>query len=249
MSFDVIALRRRLPDRDIHWFATIGSTMHEASRLADLGCATGTVVVADQQTAGQGRQGHTWHSEQESGLYLSVVLRLPNALPPVTLALGLATVAAVAETTDLVCDIRWPNDVLLQDKKCAGILVQLHNTAVIAGIGINVNQTSFPGDLAAIATSLRIATGRAQSRENLLINLLTSIDAYCKILVEEGTEPILQMFSHASSYVRGRQVIVDQGEVLLRGITAGLDPGGFLLLQAEDGKRHIILAGGVRPAG
>ncbi len=117
----------------------------------------GSVVIADEQTAGQGRHGHSWHSAPGAGIYCSIVL---DPAPALTLALGLATVEAIAEATGIACDLRWPNDVMLDGKKCAGILVQLVDGKAIAGIGINVNHTEFPPDLAAEATSLRIVCGR-----------------------------------------------------------------------------------------
>src|SRR5207253_8438595 len=121
----------------------------------------------------------------------------PDALPIVTLALGLAVTEAIHETSNVMCDLRWPNDVLVRDRKCAGILTQLEGPAVIAGIGINVNQPALPEDIANTAISLRIATGRSQSREQLLVAMLPTIDSYCRLLAEQGKQPILDMFSHA----------------------------------------------------
>src|SRR5437763_5867878 len=170
MPFDVDYARRRLPGRVISYFPTIDSTMPEAARLAAAGCGPGTVVVAEEQTAGQGRYGRYWHSEPESGLYVSIVLRpalSSSSLPVLMLALGLATAEAIARATNMACDIRWPNDVLINDKKVAGILVQLQDRFVIAGVGINVNHTGFPPELAAIGTSLRAESGKEQSREQV----------------------------------------------------------------------------------
>lgn len=251
MPFDLAALESRFPARAIHWFPSLPSTMTEAARLAAAGCPSGTLVGADEQTAGVGRHGHSWHSERETGLYVSIVLRLPVKaadLPPVTLALGLAAASAITEVSGVATDLRWPNDVLLPEKKCAGILVQLQEKAIVAGIGINVNQPEFPPDLTPIATSLRIQSGRMQSREQLLIALLDAIDTNCDLLCDDGKEAILRMFSHASSYVAGRRVIVDLDGKAVTGITAGLNPDGFLKLRGDDGSDHLILAGGVRPA-
>ena len=205
---------------------------------------------ADEQTAGQGRYGRVWHSEPDAGLYISIVLRNPfpaDALPVVTLALGLATSEAILKATDVSCDLRWPNDVLIQSRKCAGILTQLEGSAIIAGIGINVNHAAFPDELSAIATSLRMATGHVHSRERLLVELVSSVTSFCSLLEKEGREPILAMFSRASSFVYGRRVYVDQGDAMLQGTTAGLDPSGFLVLRGDDGKQNVIIAGGVRP--
>lgn len=235
--------------RTIHRFATVHSTMTKAAELADLGAEAGTVVVANEQTVGQGRLGRTWHSEPEAGLYLTEILRpklCADSLPLVTLALGLATAEAITQVAGIACDLRWPNDVLIGTRKCAGILAQLQESVLLAGIGINVNHTSFPTEIEPVATSLRLATGREQSRERLLDILLGSIDTHLETLFRDGKEPILRAFTAASSYVYGRRVVIE-GAKDQRGITDGLDPQGFLILRQDDGTRKLILAGGVRP--
>ncbi len=247
MPFDGERVRSQLADRRVDWHTSVESTMTEASALAASGCAPGTIVGAEEQTAGQGRYGRKWHSEPGSGLYVSIILRPPsNRIPLVTLALGLAVADAILKATDLACDLRWPNDVLIREKKCAGILTQLEGTAIIAGIGINVNHAEFPKELS-VATSLRIAGGKMYSRESLLVELSHSVDSFCALLEKEGPEPILAMFSRASSFVHGRRVEVDLGDAVVNGTTAGLNQSGFLLLEGDDGKQNVIIAGGVRP--
>jgi BirA family biotin operon repressor/biotin-[acetyl-CoA-carboxylase] ligase len=251
MAFDIDYVRRRLPGRVISYYESIDSTMPEAARLAAAGCGPGTVVVADEQTAGQGRHGHYWHSEPESGLYASIVLRpalSSSSLPVLMLALGLATAEAIARATNMACDIRWPNDVLINDKKVAGILVQLQDRFVIAGIGINVNHEEFPPDLAEIATSLRAASGKPQSREQVLVALLPAVESFCRMLVTGGKDAVLNMFYKSSSYARGKRVVVEAVDGIVEGTTAGLDPSGFLMIEQDDGTRRLILAGGVRAA-
>ena len=250
MGFDLDSLRSQLPGRRIEWRDVIDSTMTEASRLAEAGAPSGTVVGAEEQTAGHGRHGRSWHSEPGAGLYVSVILPHqypPATLPVVTLALGLAAREAILKAAGLACDLRWPNDVLIESKKCAGILTQLEGSAIIAGIGINVNHSQFPVELGGIATSLRIASGRVHSRERLLLELLASVDAYCDLLEMEGRGPVIEMFARASSYVTGRRVCVDQEGSTLLGTTAGLNDAGFLVLRGDDGHDSLIVAGGVRP--
>ena len=251
MPFDVAAVRAAFPGRQIHWHASLASTMHDAAKLAASGAPSGTVVGADEQTAGVGRFGRRWHSEADAGLYFSVVLRpIENRpqvanLPHVTFALGLAVREAILDCTSVVCDLRWPNDLLVRDRKCAGILTQLENRAVIAGIGINVNQSEFPSDIAAIATSLRLAAGRSHSREQILIRLLPAVDEWRQL---DGPS-VLRVFAESSSYVRGRRVVVEITEdETLTGTTAGLTPDGYLVVRDDRGKEHTIIAGGVRPA-
>jgi len=251
MRLDLGWVRQRMPGRFIEWSRSTASTMTDAARLARAGCASGTVIGADEQTAGIGRHGHSWHSEAGLGLYTSMVLRLPVGaadLPIVMLALGLATQEAIAEAASLAPDLRWPNDVLLDGKKCAGIMAVLEGDAVIAGIGINVNHTFFPPDIESTATSLRIAGGKTVSREELLTALIDAVDGCCKILVEEGSGAVLRMFVRASSYAQGRRVCVEQDGKMIEGTTCGLTSSGFLLVRQDDGKELTILAGGVRPA-
>jgi len=246
MSFDITRVRAALPGRRIEYFETLGSTMTVAAGIR----TPGAIVLADEQSAGQGRQGHTWHSEAGSGLYFTVVLepRLGmELLPVVTLALGLAVQEAIGQVANAQADLRWPNDVMIGPRKCAGILTQLEGGRVLAGIGINVNHASLPPELAAIATSLRLATGRSHSREELLCAVAGGVDRMVNLLETEGAAPVLALFTAQSSYVRGRRVSVDVPGNPLRGTTAGLTAGGYLLLDGDDGRRHTILAGGVRP--
>jgi BirA family transcriptional regulator, biotin operon repressor / biotin---[acetyl-CoA-carboxylase] ligase len=247
---DVDLVSESMPGRTVLWLEQTDTTMLDAARLAEGGCPSGTVVGAELQTAGQGRHGRSWVSGRESGLYFSTVLRLPLApaqQPLVTMAVGLAVADAIESSTGIPVDLRWPNDVLIGDRKLCGILVQQHNAALVCGIGINVNQESFPEEIAPIATSLRLAAGRPMAREPILLEVLHSMDRHLDILVNEGPEAILKLFTAASSYVSGRRVVVEQGGVLLRGTTAGLDANGFLLLRQDDGTETLILAGGVRP--
>jgi BirA family biotin operon repressor/biotin-[acetyl-CoA-carboxylase] ligase len=224
----------------IHRLATTTSTMVEAAALAMRGAPHGTAVVAEQQTAGIGRHGHSWHSEPGAGLYLSIVLRNTAAAPALTMALGLAVQRAINDTAPVSTDLRWPNDVMLNERKLAGIMVQACDPGVlIAGIGINVNHSNFPDDLRELATSLKIETGMAIDKEALLRRVLAECLRY--MLLDKSE--ILRRFEQNSSYAKGKSVIVDEK---LKGITAGLDQNGFLLLKTETGV-ETILAGGVRP--
>jgi BirA family biotin operon repressor/biotin-[acetyl-CoA-carboxylase] ligase len=251
MQFDLASVRARLPNRHIEWFQSVSSTMTPAARLARDGCPAGTIVGADEQAAGIGRHGHSWYSGAGAGLYVSIVLRLPleaRTLPILMLALGLATQEAITEVTSLAPDLRWPNDVLLDGRKCAGILAQLEGDAIVAGIGVNVNHSEFPRDLEPLATSLRLSGASAVSREDLLVALAHAVERCCKILTEEGADAILRLFTRASSYAQGRRIRVEQDGAMIEGVTCGLDPSGFLVLRQDNGKEIAILAGGVRSA-
>jgi BirA family transcriptional regulator, biotin operon repressor / biotin---[acetyl-CoA-carboxylase] ligase len=231
--FNAESVRARLPGRQVDWFDSIGSTMIEARR--DL--KPGRIVGAEEQTAGIGRHGRKWISESSAGLYVSLVLTAVLAAKPspvVMLALGLATREAVGNA-----DLRWPNDVLLNGKKCAGMLAQLEGDTIIAGVGINVSQTAFPDDLETPATSL-LLEGVQITREDLLVALVELVDRYTRLSSDE----ILRQFTNASSYVFGKRVRVEAG---LEGVTCGLDPAGFLRVREDNGTVTTILAGSVRP--
>jgi BirA family transcriptional regulator, biotin operon repressor / biotin---[acetyl-CoA-carboxylase] ligase len=251
MALDIEQLRERLPHTPIHYFPTIDSTMIEASRLAAEGAPHGTLVIADEQTAGVGRFGRTWHSDANDGIYCSLVLRLSvpaSAVSVATLALGLAAREAIQLTTSLACDLRWPNDVLVGDCKVAGILAQLLDGRIVAGIGINVNHSSLPEGLRTPATSLRLAAGgRMFAREPIVASLVNKVEEFCTLLVEQGAAAVLKAFAASSSYVVNRRVLFEVETGFERGTTAGLDANGFLLVRDDTGQLNTVYTGGVRP--
>jgi BirA family transcriptional regulator, biotin operon repressor / biotin---[acetyl-CoA-carboxylase] ligase len=189
--------------------------------------------------------GRAWYSEANAGLYLTIILRPTRTVPWLTLAVGLAlhqVVSGIVADVSRV-DIRWPNDVLLDGRKCAGILVTADGEAVLIGIGVNVNQSEFPDDLAGLATSILLATGTKGSREELLIALLRAIDDYLMLPAEE----IRRQFQAVSSFAQGLKVEIE--DTALQGVTCGLDAEGFLLVRTAVGDIERIVAGGVRPVG
>jgi BirA family biotin operon repressor/biotin-[acetyl-CoA-carboxylase] ligase len=250
MPLDIQSVRKLRPQNPIHYFPTVGSTMTEAARLAHEGAPHGTVVIAEEQTAGLGRLGRQWFSEPEVGLYSSTLLRLPlpvHQVPLISLLLALATAHAIQMSAPLACDLRWPNDVLIKEHKVAGILPHLVDSCVVAGIGINVNHTAFEPGLRTPATSLKLALGgRDIRREALLTNLLASVDHFVAILLHDGPQSILQAFTEASTYVNNRKVLIEDSGCT--GTTAGLDENGFLLIRLKEGKLERVAAGGIRPA-
>src|SRR5215471_13346444 len=172
-----------------HYFR-IGSTNTAAMQAAAAGSAEGTVVFAEGQTAGRGRGSNTWDSAASDGIYCSVILRpvlAPADAVLLSLIAGLAVWEAVEQTTGLCADLRWPNDLLLGERKFCGVLTEMHAEAtrvrfVVVGIGINVNQAAFSPELAPIATSLRIETGQEWSRVQVAAALLKSLDAWYREL-------------------------------------------------------------------
>jgi BirA family biotin operon repressor/biotin-[acetyl-CoA-carboxylase] ligase len=230
------------------------TTMREAAEWAERNAPEGTLVLAEEQTAGRGRLGRTWISQRGVGIYGSLILR--PAVPPaqataLTLVVGLGAARGIGEAAGTQCDIRWPNDVLLNDKKCCGVLVELSAEEervryAIAGFGINVNQDSMPPELEPAATSLRLETGCEFVREVVLQSVLKHVERYYDMFLKRGTGAVIEAFSRASTYVRGRRVVVETGDRTLAGTTAGLNPAGLLLLETEAGRVEPVLTGSVR---
>jgi BirA family transcriptional regulator, biotin operon repressor / biotin---[acetyl-CoA-carboxylase] ligase len=265
LNMDV--LTRLLPGRPLHYFPVTASTMTLAAKRASAGAPHGSLFIADEQTAGVGRFGRTWHSEANTGIYLTIVLRLGlpvHALSVLTLALGLAAAETIQAQTSLCADLRWPNDVLIGERKVAGILAQLSDDCVLAGIGINVNQATLPAGLSEEAISLKIAAGwQAFPREPMIAGLVANVDRRCTMLIEEGPAATIEAFTLASSYARNKRVVFEgpRGENdckkdgadgrpdigMNRGVTAGLDPQGFLLVRRAAGDIVTIMTGGIRP--
>ncbi|MFZ1135414.1 MAG: biotin--[acetyl-CoA-carboxylase] ligase [Candidatus Korobacteraceae bacterium] len=232
-----------------HYFR-IGSTNSAAMEAAAAGEPEGSVFFAEEQTAGRGRGNNTWESAPSDGIYCSAVLR-PQMAPSDALLLsliaGIAVAEAVEQTTGLHADLRWPNDVLLEERKFCGILTEMHAEAtrvryVVVGIGVNVNQLSFSGELEPIATSLRIAAGHEWSRVQVAAALLKSLDAWYRKLsnnADDARAAIFQTFEGRSSYARSRLVHVDEGAGY-DGVTEGLDSRGFLLVRTNGGLRTVL---------
>ena len=249
-------IRGTIFDKQVHHFYKIGSTNTAAMAAAAEGVPEGSVFLAEEQTTGRGRGAHTWESARSAGIYCSVVLR--PELPPsdvliTSLAAGLAVRAAIEQVDPRVTpDLKWPNDVLIAGKKVCGILTEMNAEVtrvryVVVGIGINVNQPHFHGELETEAISLRMVTGSEWSRVQLAGSLLKSLDREYRLLVEQpdARQSILRRFAEQSSWVQGKQVRIDDNGAGYAGTTEGLDERGFLRLRTTTGVR-TVLSGTVR---
>ena len=251
-------IRGTIFDSHLHHFYKIGSTNTAAMSAAADGIAEGSVFLAEEQTAGRGRGANSWESARSAGIYCSVVLR--PQLPPsdalvMSLAAGLAVRAAIEQVNPSVTpDLKWPNDVLIDGKKVCGILTEMNAEAtrvrhIVVGIGINVNHTKFPKELETEAVSLKMATGSEWSRVELAAALLKSLDREYRLLIEDADShpSILQRFAQSSSWVRGKQVRIEENGSRIEGTTEGLDDRGFLQVRTTQGLQKI-LSGTVRSA-
>ena len=249
--------------RRIHHFFKVDSTNSVAMQLGAAGEPHGTIVLAEEQTAGRGRAGRTWASEKSAGIYCSVLLRpsiSPAHAPLLTLVAGLAARDATAEELDTQPDIRWPNDLVVNHggrsgvRKFCGILTEMHAEPdrvhyAVVGIGINVNQTKMPESLKEIATSLRIETGKPHSRLELLIRLLRHLNRYYNQFLTEGSVPILRRFAEVSSYFKGKHVRITTAKETFTGKTTGLDANGLLRVARDDGRgTESVISGDVAEA-
>jgi len=241
--------------RIFHFFKT-DSTNRVALELGHAGEPEGAVVLAEEQTAGRGRGGRAWHSERATGIYVTLLLRpklAPVQAPLLTMMAGLSAHSAVQALTGLEVDLKWPNDLLVRGRKLGGILTEMHAEPgqirfVIVGIGLNVNQEKFPGELANLATSLRAETGKPQSRMELLVRLLHEFESDYNRFLREGVATVVARFESVSSYARGKRVRVTNGTESYVGTTAGLGPEGLLQVERDGGQLMTVIAGDVAEA-
>jgi len=249
-------LKGTLFGKHIYHFFKMDSTNRVAFELGHAGEPEGAIVLAEEQSAGRGRAGRTWHSERATGIYITLLLRprlAPVQAPLLTMMAGLSAHTAVEAVTGLAVDLKWPNDLMIRGKKAGGILTEMHAEPglvrfVVVGIGLNVNQERFPGELAGLATSLRQETGKTQSRMELLVRLLREFENDYNRFLREGISSVIQRFEVVSSYAHGKKVRVSNGTESYVGTTAGLGPEGLLQVEREDGRVVTVIAGDVAEA-
>lgn len=232
------------------------STNADAFRLAEEGAVEGTVVLADAQTGGKGRRGRVWSSPAGVNLYCSVVLRpsiMPHEAPQLTFLSAVAAARAIEQTTQLIPEIKWPNDLLVSGKKVAGLLNEMSAETdginfVILGIGVNLNMTAdqFPDDLRHPATSLLLESGVRVDRSRFAGTMLKELDRLYADFLAHGFGPVREEWQRRCN-ASGRQVLVnDSGTECTGGRFIGIDSDGAMLLRTADDKLHRITCGDVR---
>jgi BirA family transcriptional regulator, biotin operon repressor / biotin---[acetyl-CoA-carboxylase] ligase len=235
-------------------FDSLPSTNTEAARQAAQGAPEGLCIVAREQTKGRGRAGRVWVSPADAGLYFSIVLRpvrLPaRSWPLLTLMAALAVRDALLEACELETDIKWPNDILANERKLCGILAETVEAetgrAVIIGIGINLHDGAFPPELETVATSISSLTGNTPDIERLLSSLVRALEQRYEILqATNGEEETIREWSQHSSYAQGRKVRVSLDAEKFDGLTRGLEPDGALRVETFTGEIRIVRAGDV----
>jgi BirA family transcriptional regulator, biotin operon repressor / biotin---[acetyl-CoA-carboxylase] ligase len=223
------------------------STNDRARELADSGAAPFTVVLADEQTAGRGRSGHSWHSAFGTGLWISALLPGAGMLPAhLPLLVGLATARAAERASPRVgIGLKWPNDLFLKGRKVGGILCERHHGVVVTGVGLNVRQRhmDFPPELLGVATSLEASGAGVVSMGSLVTALLGQLHALCAHPTRSLAEELHQELA-ARDVLWGLEV---ETQVAGCGVARGIDADGPLLLEPPDGTNVRVVAGSVRP--
>ena len=261
VPFDVAALRSRRADARfggvVHYADTLESTNDTARELGLGGATEGTVVLAERQTRGRGRLGRSWVSPPHRNLYLSIVLRpaIPTAqAPQLALVVGLATAEAMREWAPAL-GLKWPNDVVLDGGKLAGILTEMETSGtdvrfVIAGVGLNVNSVAddFPPELRDRAVGLCTAAGHPVDRVAVAAALLARLEARYDEYLARGFAPLRPAWERLSC-LSGHRVCVAEGAQQLEGTVAGLTDDGALRLVEAGGRERLVLAGDVTVIG
>ncbi len=268
----------KLCGRSVRYFDCIDSTNVRAKQEAENGAESGTIIVADQQTAGRGRRGRSWDSPAGKNLYFTLILRpefAPDRASQLTLVMALAvargmerTMAvppAVGEDTvnggsglgkDIVPDpmIKWPNDVVLNGRKVCGILTEMsvqQNAIrhVLIGVGINVREQEFAPELVEKATALESECGQQIDRESLLVNILEAFDEYYTIFEAQSSLAGLRELYDRRLVNRGREVRVLDPQGEYNGIATGISDTGELCVTLSDGSATQVYAGEVSVRG
>ncbi|MFC4768962.1 biotin--[acetyl-CoA-carboxylase] ligase [Effusibacillus consociatus] len=242
---------KRMGQHIVH-LKVVDSTNVVAAKLADEGEPEGTLVISDQQTGGKGRRGRPWFSPPGTGIWMSLVLRpqLPMAhAPQLTLVAAVAVSQALTEVTGSQAGIKWPNDILFDDRKCCGILTEMNMeseeiTSVILGIGINVNQvrSDFPEEIQGIATSLREITGHPIPRASVVQRILEKFETLYDQYVENGSFACIRDQWKKQSITLGRHVSAATSRGIITGVAVDIDEMGALVVETEQGQQKVYSA-------
>jgi len=238
--------------RKIFFYETVDSTNTIAAGLAEKGEEEGAVVIADCQNKGKGRLGRHWVSPPGVNIYISILLR-PDIEPKdatlLTIMAAIGCTVAIRRVTGLNVTIKWPNDLLVSNKKLGGILTEMRTTRkkieyVITGIGINVNMDSdaLPNAIKEVATSVKMEIGKLHSRTEIVTEILDEINHWYKILKEKRRRELLSQWEQLTSTL-GREVKIILGKETLTGLAESIDDEGMLILRLPSGTLRVIRDG------
>lgn len=241
--------------KKIVYLRSVDSTNRYARQLAADGAEQGTLVLADEQTAGRGRRGRGWISPAGEGIFMTLILR-PHAHPSHVAVLSLQTALAVARAISRACEldarIKWPNDIVCGGRKVCGMLLEMNADEqsvhdVVAGIGINVHQQAFGGDIAQTASSLDLLTGRTVRRADVVRAFLEEYEAV-DALAKAGTDALMQAYRERSATL-GQRVQVISATGSFTGTAMDVTDSGSLIVRTDDGEDREVLAADVSVRG
>ena len=244
-------LRAECIGQKIITYDSVESTNEIAKSLVGDSDNEGTVILSDSQTQGKGRQGRIWYSEEKVGVYLSVLLKpslRPEQIAQITLVAGVALNQTVNEFSRVPAYLKWPNDILLNGKKVAGILTencrQNINSGIVLGIGVNVNHAHFPVSLQQIATSMAMENGEIFERLPFITYLLNHLDQEYRCFLDEGLSHTIDQWN-MNSDMFGKQVSMTQGAQTYYGTAMKLNKKGHLVILTDDGEEIAFDSGEV----
>lgn len=255
-KFKINELKNALKDlkiigKDIIYFETLNSTNTYAMGLLEKGCEDGTIIIANSQSSGRGRFNRSWLSPPNKNLYMSIILKpyvSPRDASILSLMTAVACINGLRRISNIETSIKWPNDILVKDKKLGGILIETKSenkkvSIAIIGIGINVNFRSYemPNEIRAIATSLEEETGFYYSRTDVASEILKELDIWYNLFLKGDKEKIIKEWLRLSSTI-GKYIKVKTGESIYSGTAIGIDDEGRLLL--KNGSNVIKISSG-----
>lgn len=244
--------------KKICYFSTIDSTNQYARRIGEEGAADGTLVIADEQTAGKGRSGRHWVTPPKSAIAFTLLLRPtlpPASISMVTLVMGLAVSDAIRQLYGLPVGIKWPNDVVIDGKKICGILTEMSAEMdgvhyIVIGVGINANLTSFPDEIRDVATSVQLQLGRAVDRAEIIVKVMEIFEKYYGMFEQDGDLRRLQEIYDGELLNLNERVRVLDPKGEYTGTALGIDEQGQLLVKRDgDGQTVRVWSGEVSVRG
>lgn len=238
--------------REVLYYETVGSTNTVAAEFAEKGIAEGAVVIADSQAEGRGRLGRSWVSPPGVNIYMSIILRPkiePKDATLITVMAAVGSAAALRRLTGLNITIKWPNDLIISDRKIGGILTEMKTTHkrilyAITGIGVNVNADvdAFPEDIRETASSIKKEKGQPYSRTEMIAEILNEMDYWYKMLGRMRRKNLLNEWQQLTSTI-GKKVMVTVGKETLTGVAESIDDEGMLMLRLPSGTLRRISTG------
>ena len=234
--------------KNVVYYDEIDSTNNRAKEAGDNGAAHGTLFVADMQVAGKGRRGRVWKSPSGSSIYMTILL-YPD-IPPVKAP----QLTLLMEVTGLETKIKWPNDIVVNGRKICGILTEMSTEIdyinhVVIGVGINVNQDTFPDDIKATASSLKLELGKSVKRSELIAAVMKSFEKCYEIFIETEDLSGLQELYNSMLVNRDQEVKVLEPGNEYKAHAIGINQTGELIVRTPDGKEKEIYAGEVSVRG